>query len=197
MLCARGALRRPFGPAPGTSSTAPTTSAARQGRVADRRVDDPARRRGLLLRDRQAALMGAAPRRHDERRHRGYRWQPSRQAKAWSAACGVRRRRSSACGWRSRRQAHLPDPGGCRRREGDWRVADEVALAPSKKRPVPWMVLLFAPRLGGAGTPDLLAICAFRTRLDGAPEPRRPVRPAEHRAGRRARVLRARRVATR
>jgi hypothetical protein len=51
----------------------------------------------------------------------------------------------------------------------EWRVADEVALAPSKKRPVPWMVLLFAPRLGGPGTPDLLAICAFRSGLGGAP----------------------------
>ena len=56
--------------------------------------------------------------------------------------------------------------------EDDWRVADVVEIAPSKKRPIPWMVILFPPRLGGAGTPDWLAICAFRTRLEGLPEPR-------------------------
>ena len=56
--------------------------------------------------------------------------------------------------------------------EEDWQVADAVEIAPSKKRPVPWMVILFPPRLGGAGTPDWLAICAFRTRLEGRAEPR-------------------------
>jgi 8-oxo-dGTP pyrophosphatase MutT (NUDIX family) len=54
----------------------------------------------------------------------------------------------------------------------DWQVIDVFHLAPSKKRPTPLMVILVPPRLGGPGTPDHLAIVAFRTRLQGAPAPR-------------------------
>jgi hypothetical protein len=54
----------------------------------------------------------------------------------------------------------------------DWRIADRLHLAPSKKRPTPLMVILVPPRLGGPGTPDHLAIVAFRTRLRGVPAPR-------------------------
>jgi 8-oxo-dGTP pyrophosphatase MutT (NUDIX family) len=54
---------------------------------------------------------------------------------------------------------------------GEWRVADVLELTPSKKRPVPWMVLLLPPRLGGVGAPDLVAICALRARLIGTPQP--------------------------
>ena len=54
----------------------------------------------------------------------------------------------------------------------DWRIADQIQLTPSKKRPTPLMVILVPPRLGGPGTPDHLAIVAFRTRLRGAPAPR-------------------------
>ncbi len=53
----------------------------------------------------------------------------------------------------------------------DWQVADTLNLAPSKKRPTPLMVILVPPRLGGPGTPDHLAIVAFRTRLRGTPAP--------------------------
>jgi 8-oxo-dGTP pyrophosphatase MutT (NUDIX family) len=54
----------------------------------------------------------------------------------------------------------------------DWQIADRLQLTPSKKRATPLMVILVSPRLGGPGTPDHLAIVAFRTRLRGAPEPR-------------------------
>ena len=51
----------------------------------------------------------------------------------------------------------------------DWRIADTLHLSPSKKRPTPLMIILIPPRLGGPGTPDHLAILAFRTRLQGQP----------------------------
>lgn len=54
----------------------------------------------------------------------------------------------------------------------DWQIADRLHLTPSKKRPTPLMVILVPPRLGGPGTPDHLAIVAFRTRLRGVPAPR-------------------------
>ena len=54
----------------------------------------------------------------------------------------------------------------------NWRIADRFHLTPSKKRPTPLMVILVPPRLGGPGTPDHLAILAFRTRLRGTPAPR-------------------------
>jgi 8-oxo-dGTP pyrophosphatase MutT (NUDIX family) len=54
----------------------------------------------------------------------------------------------------------------------DWQIADRLHLTPSRKRPTPLMVILVPPRLGGPGTPDHLAIVAFRTRLRGAPAPR-------------------------
>jgi len=53
----------------------------------------------------------------------------------------------------------------------DWQIADTLHLNPSKKRPTPLMVVLVPPRLGGPGTPDHLAILAFRTRLQGQPVP--------------------------
>jgi 8-oxo-dGTP pyrophosphatase MutT (NUDIX family) len=53
----------------------------------------------------------------------------------------------------------------------DWQIADRLHLAPSRKRPTPLMVILVPPRLGGPGTPDHLAIVAFRTRLRGVPAP--------------------------
>ena len=58
----------------------------------------------------------------------------------------------------------------------EWRIADELHLAPGKKRPVPLAVLLTPPRLGGPGMPDHVAIVVLRTRLRtrlrGAPAPR-------------------------
>jgi 8-oxo-dGTP pyrophosphatase MutT (NUDIX family) len=54
----------------------------------------------------------------------------------------------------------------------DWQIADRLHLTPSRKRATPLMVILVPPRLGGPGTPDHLAIVAFRTRLRGAPAPR-------------------------
>jgi hypothetical protein len=53
----------------------------------------------------------------------------------------------------------------------DWQIVDTLSIPPSKKRPTPLMVILTPPRLGGPGTPDHLAIVAFRTRLRGAPTP--------------------------
>jgi len=53
----------------------------------------------------------------------------------------------------------------------DWQVADELHLTPSKKHPTPLMVILLPPRLGGPGTPDHLAITAFRTHLRDTPAP--------------------------
>jgi len=53
----------------------------------------------------------------------------------------------------------------------DWQVAGALHLTPSKKRATPLMVILVPPRLGGPGTPDHLAIVAFRTRIRGAPAP--------------------------
>lgn len=54
----------------------------------------------------------------------------------------------------------------------DWEIADELALAPSKKHPTPLMVILVPPNLGGPDVPDHLGIVAFRTLLRGAPAPR-------------------------
>ncbi len=54
----------------------------------------------------------------------------------------------------------------------EWQVAGELHLTPTKKRLTPLMVILVPPRLGGPGTPDHLAIVAFRTRLRGKPAPR-------------------------
>lgn len=53
----------------------------------------------------------------------------------------------------------------------EWQIVDTLNLKPSKKRPTPMMVILTPPRLGGPGTPDHLAILAFRTRLRGDPAP--------------------------
>jgi 8-oxo-dGTP pyrophosphatase MutT (NUDIX family) len=53
----------------------------------------------------------------------------------------------------------------------DWQIAGTVSLKPSKKRPTPLMVTLTPPRLGGPGTPDMLAILAFSTRLRSEPKP--------------------------
>ena len=53
-----------------------------------------------------------------------------------------------------------------------WQIVDELHLTPSKKRPTPLMVILVPPRLGGPGTPNHLAIVAFRTRLRDVPAPR-------------------------
>jgi len=53
----------------------------------------------------------------------------------------------------------------------EWQIVDTLNLKPSKKRPTPMMVILTPPRLGGPGTPDHLAILAFRTRLRGEPAP--------------------------
>ena len=54
----------------------------------------------------------------------------------------------------------------------DWQIAGTLNLPPSKKRPAPLMVILVPPRLGGPGTPDHLAIVAFRTSIRGVPAPR-------------------------
>jgi 8-oxo-dGTP pyrophosphatase MutT (NUDIX family) len=54
----------------------------------------------------------------------------------------------------------------------NWRIADRFHLTPSKKRPSPLMMILVPPRLGGPGTPDHLAILAFRTSLRDPPDPR-------------------------
>ena len=54
----------------------------------------------------------------------------------------------------------------------DWQIAGDLHLTPSKKRAAPLMVILVPPRLGGPGTPDHLAIIAFRTRVRGVPAPR-------------------------
>lgn len=54
----------------------------------------------------------------------------------------------------------------------DWQVAGTLNLPPSKKRPMPLMVILLPPRLGGPGMPNHLAIVAFRTRLRSTPAPR-------------------------
>jgi 8-oxo-dGTP pyrophosphatase MutT (NUDIX family) len=54
----------------------------------------------------------------------------------------------------------------------EWRIANELHITPSKKHPVPLMVLLTPPRLGGPGMPDHVAIGVLRTRLLGEPAPR-------------------------
>ena len=53
----------------------------------------------------------------------------------------------------------------------DWQIVETVTLRPSRKRPVPLMVILFPPQLGGPGTPDHLAILAFLTRMRGTATP--------------------------
>jgi 8-oxo-dGTP pyrophosphatase MutT (NUDIX family) len=53
----------------------------------------------------------------------------------------------------------------------EWQVADAMELPASKKRLPPLMVVLTKPQLGGPGTPDHLAILAFRTRLRDDPAP--------------------------
>jgi hypothetical protein len=53
----------------------------------------------------------------------------------------------------------------------DWQIVDALDLPPSKKRPVPLMVVLTPPRLGGPDTPDHLAVVSYRTRLRRAPAP--------------------------
>lgn len=50
----------------------------------------------------------------------------------------------------------------------DWSIVDAIVLPASKKRLPPLMVILVPPRLGGPGTPDHLAILAYRTWLRGA-----------------------------
>ncbi|HHN93674.1 MAG TPA: hypothetical protein ENK17_02810 [Anaerolineae bacterium] len=54
----------------------------------------------------------------------------------------------------------------------EWRVVAELHLPPDRKRPVPLMVILTPPRLGGPGMPDRLAIVTLSTRLRGEPSPR-------------------------
>lgn len=51
----------------------------------------------------------------------------------------------------------------------DWQIVDVLHITPGKKRPAPLMVILVPPRLGGPGTPDHLAIVAFRSRLRERP----------------------------
>jgi len=51
----------------------------------------------------------------------------------------------------------------------DWQIVDVLHLTPSKKRPIPLMVILVPPRLGGPDPPDHLAIVAFRARLRDTP----------------------------
>lgn len=51
----------------------------------------------------------------------------------------------------------------------DWRLVDTLHLMPTRKRPVPLMVILTPPRLGGPHAPDHLAILSFLTRLRGTP----------------------------
>ncbi len=53
----------------------------------------------------------------------------------------------------------------------DWRVVDQFSFMLGKKQPVPLMVNLVPPRLGGARMPDHLAIVTFRTSLQGDPAP--------------------------
>jgi hypothetical protein len=53
----------------------------------------------------------------------------------------------------------------------EWQIADTLNMKPSKKHPIPLMVILIPPRLGGPNTPGHLAILAFRTRLRGEPTP--------------------------
>jgi len=53
----------------------------------------------------------------------------------------------------------------------DWEIADRLHIAPGRKYPVPLMVILVPPQLGGPDTPDHLAIIAFRTRLRDTPAP--------------------------
>ena len=53
----------------------------------------------------------------------------------------------------------------------EWRVVDQIHLKPSKKRPIPLIVILMPPRLGGPLAPDHLAILAFKSRLRGQPAP--------------------------
>lgn len=54
----------------------------------------------------------------------------------------------------------------------DWLVADTFHLPLGKRHPVPLMVILAPPRLGGPDIPDYLAILAFQTRLRARPAPR-------------------------
>lgn len=51
----------------------------------------------------------------------------------------------------------------------DWQIVDRLQLPTSKKRPIPLMVILLPPQLGGPNTPDHLAIVAFAARLRGMP----------------------------
>jgi 8-oxo-dGTP pyrophosphatase MutT (NUDIX family) len=53
----------------------------------------------------------------------------------------------------------------------NWQVADALRLTPSKEHPIPLMVILVPPRLGGPDTPDHLAIVSFRTHLRGVAAP--------------------------
>jgi hypothetical protein len=55
-----------------------------------------------------------------------------------------------------------------------WRVVAWLDLPPSRKHPAPYLVSLFPPRLGGADTPDYLAILAFRGRPRRQPRRRGP-----------------------
>ncbi len=54
----------------------------------------------------------------------------------------------------------------------NWEVTGTLTLTPTKKRPSPAMIILLPPRLGGAGTPDALAIVSFATHLRDTPTPR-------------------------
>ena len=53
----------------------------------------------------------------------------------------------------------------------DWQVSTALDIAPSRKYPIPLMVILTPPRLGGPDTPDHLAILSFLTQLKGEPAP--------------------------
>ena len=49
----------------------------------------------------------------------------------------------------------------------EWRIAAWLDLPPSRKHPTPYLLNLLPPRLGGAGTPDHLAIVTFLGRPRG------------------------------
>lgn len=51
----------------------------------------------------------------------------------------------------------------------DWELVDWLHLPPSGKHPTPYIVNLLPPRLGGADTPDFVAIVTFLGRPRGRP----------------------------
>ncbi len=51
----------------------------------------------------------------------------------------------------------------------DWEVAGWLELLPDARHPLPYIVTLLPPRLGGPGTPDALALVTFLGRPQGRP----------------------------